>query len=85
MVGGHFYYDFFFKTAVQLEMYWKPPYVIIKTIKKLKTTNSVKHIAMNSSFVTPQAIAGSERNQFKLSMFIAMEQDATLKIFQCHG
>ena len=45
---------------------------------KLKRTNLEKHIAMNSSFVTPQAIAGSERNQFKLSMFIAMEQSATL-------
>ena len=39
--------------------------------QKNKTVNSVKHIMMNSSLVTPQAIAGSERNHFNI-MFIAM-------------
>ena len=38
---------------------------------KPKTANSVKHISMNSSFVLPQAIAGSEKDHFNL-MFIAV-------------
>ena len=40
-------------------------------------TNSVKHIAMSSSFMTPQAIAGSESNNFMLK-FIATGKSAKL-------
>ena len=44
---------------------------------KLETTYLVKQITMNYSFVTPQAITGSERNNFNVT-FIAMEQHAKL-------